>query len=123
MYDFRTPAKLLHCLQHTAGIENGTFVIVGIFVSFLISYHLAVKEIVIVVDEVHLHACRLDGSDFDNQRMIGVIDDQIHARKADNFVKLVSSLIDISPLGHKGANLTAFFLNVLWKFSAHDGQR
>ena len=119
--DIRTPAKLFHCFQYTACIENGTAIVIIIFYTIFIRCLHTILEIVIVIDEIYLHACGLDRSNFYNQGVVSIIDNQVHTREADHFVQLISALIDISPFGHKGSDFTAFFLYCLWKVSTYIG--
>ena len=43
-------------------------------------------EKVLVVDEVDLNACGLQGGHLYNERMVGVIDYKVHAREPDYFM-------------------------------------
>ena len=36
--------------------------------------------------------------------MIGVIDDEVHARKANDLMQLATTLIDVAPFWHKGSD-------------------
>ena len=85
------------------------------------SARMPVLKIIIVIDEIYLHACGLDRSNFYNQGVVSIIDNQVHTREADHFVQLISALIDVSPFGHKGSDFTAFFLDRLWKVSTYIG--
>ena len=116
-----TPAKFLHCFQHTACIKDSTTVVVIVFHTIFIRCLQAILEIIIIIDEIYLHTCRLDGSDFYNQGMVSIVNNQIHTGKANHFVQLVSAFIDVSPFGHKGSDFTAFFLDRLWKVSTYIG--
>lgn len=70
-------------------------------------------EVVIVVDEVYLHTCRLDRGNLDDERVIGIVNDEVHAGESYHFMQLVSAFVDISPFGHKRSDFSAFFLNSL----------
>ena len=50
------PAELLDSLQHTTGKEDGTLTIVGVFIAAFVHGHLALGEIVFVVNEVYLYS-------------------------------------------------------------------
>ena len=119
--DIRTPAKFFHCFQYTACIENGTAIVIIIFYTIFIRCLHTILEIIIVIDEIYLHACGLDRSNFYNQGVVSIVDNQVHTREADHFVQLISALIDISPFRHKGSDFTAFFLYRLWKVSTYIG--
>ena len=75
-------------------------------------------EEIVVVDEIDLHASRLDGCYLDDQRVISVVDDQIHSREADNLMQLVASLVDVAEFRHKRSDLATSFLNALRQVSA-----
>ena len=105
-----TPAQFLHRLEHTARVENGALHVVRIFLIILIKHHLTLVEVVIVVNEIHLHTGRLNRSHLDNQWMVRIINDNIHTRQTNHLVQLVAALVDISPAGHKRANLVATLL-------------
>ena len=75
-------------------------------------------EVVVVVDEVNLHACSLDGGHFDDERMVGVVNHDVQTRKADDFVELVTSFVDVAPLGHECADFSSSVLNGLREFSS-----
>ena len=55
------------------------------------------------------------------KRVVGIIDDKIHAGETYHFMQLVSAFIDVSPFGHKCSDFSAFFLNCLRQISAHKG--
>ena len=120
MDDVGHPTQFLHRLQHATCEEDSAFTIVSIVFALLIFLHQALAEVVVVVDEIHLHLCRLYRGDLDDQRVVGVIDDQIHARQAYHFVQLSTALIDDAPFGHERADLVAALLNGLRQFPAHD---
>ena len=62
--------------------EDGSFAVVFIFLAVLVACHLALHEVVVVVDEVHLKACLRNGGYLDDERVVGVVDYKVHARKA-----------------------------------------
>lgn len=75
----------------------------------------------VVVDKVNLHAGRLYGSYFNDKRMVGIVNDKVHAGETYHFVQLVSALVDVSPFGHKRSDFSAFFLDCLRQVSANKG--
>ena len=79
MNNIRRPTQFLHRLEHAACKENCTLAIVFIFVSVLVYSHLAVGEIIIIINEINLYARLRNRCHLNNQRMIGVVDDEIHA--------------------------------------------
>ena len=74
------PAQLLHSFQNATGEKDGAFTVVGIVIAHFVFLHLPSREIVIIVDEVHLYTSLLDGSNLDDERVVGVVDDKIHSR-------------------------------------------
>ena len=52
----RTPTQLLNRFEHTTCIEYGTLYVVVIFLAALVGKHGTLVKIVVVVDEIHLHA-------------------------------------------------------------------
>ena len=100
-------------LQHAAREEDTTLVVVRILYAVLIGNTLAAMEEVVVVGEIDLDASRLNRRYLDQQRMVRVVDDQVHTREANHFVQLVATLVDVSELGHEGACLKSFLLKHL----------
>ena len=111
--DVGTPTQFLHRFQYAAGIEDGTGIIVFILFTIFVCYLQAVLKVVIVVDEVYLHTCRLDRGNLDDERVIGIVNDEVHAGESYHLMQLVSAFVDISPFGHKRSDFSAFFLNSL----------
>jgi hypothetical protein len=59
----------------------------------------------------------LYGCYFDDERMIGFINDQIHSTETNDFVKLVSPFVDVAKLGHECPDFLSSFLYALGKGS------
>ena len=117
------PTQFLDGFQHAVGIEAGTLGIGGIFVSVLVVCHLVVGEEFIVINEVNLNAGTGYACHLDDERMVCVINYQVHSAEADNFVQLVASFIDDTPFGHKGSYLATAFLGQLREFASPCRQR
>ena len=49
----------------------------------------------------------------DNEGVIGFVDDEVHTRKPDHFVKLIATLVDVAITGHENSDLLSFFLSGL----------
>ena len=64
----------------------------------------------------------LQGRHLNNQRVVGIIDDDVHARQPDHLVKLVATLGNHSILGHESALFNSLFLNTLRQYSSDLGQ-
>src|SRR5512135_230971 len=107
------PSQFLHSLDHSAGKEEGTLVIIIELLAGSVSHSMFSLEIILVVDEINLHPGRLYGCDFYDQRMIGVVDDEIHPGKPDHLVQLVPSLVYAAIARHKCPNLFPSVLNSL----------
>ena len=121
MHDIRAPAELLDRFEHAPGKEDRPLVVIRKKRSVFVPDHGLAVKIVLVVDEVNLHAGRRNRRDLDNQLMIVVVDDQIHSREADHFVQLVAALVDQPVTGHEGPNLVSSFLHPLRKRPAQYG--
>ncbi len=77
-----------------------------------------VLEILVIVDEIDLHARSLQRSDLYDERVVGVVDLKVHSRKADYFVKLVATLIDTAVFRHECAHFETVFLHFVWNHLA-----
>ena len=58
-------------------------------------------------------ACHLN-----DKRMVGVVDDEIHAGKTYHFVKLVATLVDTSVFRGECPHLKFLAVNPLWDVAA-----
>lgn len=70
-------------------------------------------KIVIIIDEIDLHPCTLDRCNFNNKRMIGIVNYQVHTGKPDHFVKLVSSFVNTAISRHESTYLLSPLLYAL----------
>ena len=89
----RTPTQFLYCLQYSTSIENGTCIIILVFNTVLVNHLQAVLEVIIVVDEINLHAGGLYGCYLNDKRMVGIVDDKVHTGETYHFVQLISAII------------------------------
>ena len=119
MYYLGTPAQFLYGLKDTACKENGALVVVAVVIAVGIACHETVVEIVVVVNEVYLHAGCLQRCHLDDQRVVSVVNDEVHARQTDNFVQLVTSFIYVAPFGCEDSDLLAKVLCCLWQVEAY----
>ena len=71
---------------------------------------LPLGEEVVVVDEINLHPRLLDGGHLDNERVVGVVDDEVHAREANHLMELVPPLVDDAVAGHENPDFLPAFL-------------
>ena len=120
MDDIRHPTQFLYRFKHTAGVENSAFNIVNIFFTLFINKHCAFVEIVIIVNEIYLHASSLNACHLDDEWVVCIINNNIHSRQTNNFVQLIASLVNDTPSWHKCANLVAIFLNELGESASHE---
>ena len=122
MDDVGHPTQFLNGLKHTTGKEDGTLTVVGIVIAIGILCHLALGEVVVIVDEIDLNA-RLDNSShLDNQWVISIVNDKIHPREPDDLMQLSTTLVDGTPLRHERPNLMSSVEHRLWKSLTHDRQ-
>ena len=77
--DVGHPTEFFHGLQYTTGKEDGSFTIVRIVYALFVFFHLALVEIVVIVDEIDLYLGCRDGCNLDDERMVGVINDKVHS--------------------------------------------
>lgn len=111
--DVRRPAQFLDGFQNSPTEEDHTvFVVFEEFFLGIVEDGFALEE-VLVVNEVDLHPGTLDGGYLDDERVIVLVDDQVHSGKTDDLVELVSAFVDQSESGHKRPNLTSFLLDAL----------
>ncbi len=110
------PAEFADGLNDAPGEENGAFVVFGgvVFYFELGIYGCGrVVEVVVVVNKVDLHSRRLQSGYLDDKRMVGVVDDYVHAGETDYFVELVSALVDTAVFRHESTHLDTSFLHTL----------
>ena len=113
------PTELFHCFQYTTNVEDRTVIVILVFVSIIIVDSMLSLEEIFIVNEVYLHAGCLNGCYLYDQRVIGIINDEIHTRKPDYFVQLVAAFVNATELGHESPNFTTALLYALWQVSAY----
>ena len=86
MDDVWGPTLFLHGLEHAACKEDCTLAIVGIFLAFLVFHHSPLLEVIFIVDEIYLNTGNGYRGNLDDQRMVGIVDDEVHSRETDHFV-------------------------------------
>ena len=75
-------------------------------------------EIILVVNEIDLHARCRNRRNLDYKRSVNIVDDYVHSGKSDDFVELILALIDTAISRHEGSDFLLSFLNTLWKISS-----
>ena len=73
------PSELLDSLEYASCKEDGSLAIVLEELSVLVAIYLLSVEIVLVVNEVHLHPCSRNRRNLDYERPVDIIDDNVHS--------------------------------------------
>ena len=107
------PCQLADSLQGAAAEEKDALVVGGAQDALLVVDVAKAIEILLVVDEVNLHPRRGDGAHLDDELVVAVVDDKVHARQPDDFVQLMLAFVDLVEPRHEDANLPPDFLGVL----------
>ena len=121
MYDVRCPSELLYGLEDSAGEEDGSFPVVFEIVALIVAVYALAVEIVLVVNEVHLHPGCRNGSHLDDKRSVDIVDDDVHSGQTDDLMELVLSFVDATISRHECSYLLFPFLNTLRKVSSYVG--
>src|SRR5690606_21462632 len=111
------PAKFFDSFHNTSNKENATLVIIVIFITVFVNKSLPILKVIFVIYKINLHSSRLNRSDFYDERIIRVVNNKVHTRKANNFVQLISTFINTSKLRHKSTYFHPFFLDSLRQIS------
>ena len=111
--DVRCPGQFADGLQNTPSEEDGPFVVVSDQLVLGVQPGHLLFEVVLVVDEVDLHPGRGDGSDLDDERVIGVVDVEIHSAETDDLMELVTALVDDAEPGHEDTDFAAALVDAL----------
>ena len=113
MYDVGAPAELAYGLDSSPDEENSAFIVnVGPVDGFVLGGVVAVEKIVIV-DEVYLQTGGLKCCNLNDEGVVGVINDDVHARQTNHFMELIAALVYSTVFGHESAHFGAFFLKTL----------
>ena len=113
------PSEFLYCLKHAASEEYSSLSVILEEFPIFIAVHALAVEVVLVVDEIHLHSCSRNGSYLDYKWPVYVIDDDVHTRKSYDLMQLVLPFVNASIARHEGSYLLLPFLNALWKVSSN----
>ena len=62
-------------------------------------------EVLLVINEVDLNLGSRNGCNFNDQRLVVVVNDHVDSAQTNDFVKLVAAFVDNTESGHEGANL------------------
>ena len=119
MDDVRSPSELLYGLKYTACEEDSSFAVILEEVSVVVAIYAFSVEIVLIINEIHLHSgCRYRRN-LDYERSVHVVDDDIHAGEADDLMKLILSFVDAAIARHERTDLLLPFLNTLRQVSSY----
>ena len=107
----RLPTEFFNGLHRSTGKEYKPLVVfLRSKTYFYILLGMTLKEI-IIVDEINLHARRLQSSHFQNQRMVVVVDGDIGAGHPYYLMELIPPLVDAPVFGHESTSFKAEFLD------------
>ena len=81
--------------------------------------HSLALEVLVVVDKVDLHARRWNGRYLDDERMVRVVNQEVHAGKTNHLVKLVTALVNFAKTRSENANLSSLLMHCLREISAY----
>ena len=122
--DVGRPIEFLHRFDDATGKEDTAIVVVVAKHAFFVIHQvLLLREEIVVVDEINLHPRLLDGGHFDNQRVVRIIDDEVHAREANHLVELVAAFVDDTVTRHEDSDFLTAFLCGLRKIATNEAHR
>jgi hypothetical protein len=75
---------------------------------------LAMKKL-LVINKVHLQSDLGNTRHLDDQRVVCVVNNQIHSAQTDHFVQLMAALVDFTIPGHKDPGFFAALVDGLGK--------
>jgi len=122
MDDIRRPSELFDRFKNALREKDGPFIVVAEELTVLVAVNGLSMKILLTVDEVDLHPRRWDGSDLDDERMVGIVDDKVHSGKPDNLVQLMPPFVDLPVPGSEDPDLLASFVDPLRKIPADAGE-
>ena len=97
-------------LEGAAAEEEEALVGVGQGTVAAVEHALAFDEVFLVVDEVDLHACRGDGAYLDDELVVAIVDDEVHAGKADDLMELMFAVVHLAEFRHEDPDFASNFL-------------
>ena len=112
--DVGRPALFFHRLDDAAVEEHDAVVVVfAEFAVIIVRCVFLLREEVVIVDKVDLHSGFLDGSHPNDEGVVGLVDDEVHARQPDHFMKLVATFVNVAIARHEDPDFLSFFLSGL----------
>ena len=119
--DVGRPVEFFHRFNHATREEHTTEVVVlaenAVVVADLVLF---LRKKIVVVDEVNLHPRLLNRCHFDDERVVGVVDDEVHTRQANHLMQLVATLVDGAITGHEDTDFLAALLRGLGQVTANE---
>ena len=110
MDDVWGPAQFSDCFQNAASEKNRALIIACDQFVLVVKSRDFFLKVLLVVDKVHLDAGRGYRGHLDYQRVVRVVDIEVHPAEANHLVELVATLIDDAEAWHEHANFTAFLV-------------
>lgn len=121
MDDVGRPVEFFHRFNHAAREKHTTEVVVlaenAVVVADLVLF---LRKKIVVIDEVNLHPRLLNRCHLYDERVVGIVDDEVHSREADDLMQLVAALVDGAIAGHENTDFLAVFLRGLGQVSANE---
>ena len=121
MDDVGVPAELPDGLDDALRVENRAGVVVGIEVAIRVVILGLSFEEVLTIDEINLHSDVLQGGHFDDQRVVGVLDDDVLPGEPDDLVQHVLVVVHTAEFRHERADFVLSLLNSLGEKTADVG--
>ena len=98
----RSPSELLYGLEYSSCKEDGPLSVVAEEFTILVAVDTLSVEVILVVNEIDLHACCRNRCNLDYERSVYIVDDDVHSRKTDHFMELIFPFIYTSVPRHEG---------------------
>ena len=115
------PSELAYRLEGATAEEEQSLVGISQHVVTVVEHALALDGVFLVVDEVDLHACCWDRSHLDDELVVAVVDDEVHAGEADDFMQLVLAVVYLAEFGHEDPDFASHFLRSCGQVASKDG--
>src|SRR5690606_32160902 len=106
------PVKFLDGFDDTSREENGAFIIINKSISFVISIKLLSLEILIIINKINLKSFAWQRSYFYNQRLVKIINNNVHPGKTNHLMKLKFTFADLAKSWHKNAYIVTILVHL-----------
>ena len=108
------PTELLHSFESATHEEDAALIVVRWRSHGFKLLGDILGEVVLIVDKIHLHTNRLQSGYLDNKWVVGIVDSDVHTRKANHFVELIAAFVNETVFRHESAHLQTALLHGLW---------